>query len=52
MTNKKKTATQPAAEANTPLNKVLTVIGTVLCVILIPILVMALEKYNPANTKA
>ena len=40
MTNKKKAATQPAAEANTPLNKALTVIGTVLCVILIPILVI------------
>ena len=34
----KKTATTPAAESNTPLNKALTVIGTILCVILIPIL--------------
>ena len=36
--NNKKTTT-PAAESNTPLNKVLTVIGTVLCVILIPVLI-------------
>ena len=35
--NNKKT-TNPAAESNTPLNKALTVIGTILCVILIPIL--------------
>jgi len=38
MKNKKTSATRPAAESSTPLNKALTVIGTILCVILIPIL--------------
>ena len=40
MKNKKTSATRPAEEPSSQLNKVLTVIGTVLCVILIPILII------------